>query len=1397
MNRFRYLMFVMTVIAVLALSAMNAAPALADDSAPPPPDTPSVETPPADETTTEAPAVIEEPVSVEAPAVVTDPAPAQNEATVAEALASVPEGTDVVVIDDSGKPVSLATQQAENALSEGDPMWCPAGVAPFGAGCTISYTSLQLLVADVGIGFVPAKNGVIWIENNVNFPSAGPILFDGTPPSGVWDTWSNFSLTFKGGWTGLGSTITSTPSVIHDSLSIIGWNGDITLSDIVITNVSVGDVNNNAALNIVTTKKITLTNVDVTQNTGAGMVHGAYLDNSDGAIASDVVINNSTFTDNKDIGLYLLSDGAITISNLVVNSNGGLGALLDNHFGSNTKGITLTGNSNQFKFNGADGLTAVSYGAITMSSITVTNNGGWGAALINTGGTAAGITLTGTNKFLENYSSGLEIYSDGIVTLSNVAASDNGVTGYNYGYGLKVDNSTATMPKAVTLTGTNEFYNNYNDGLSVISDGAITVSNLTASFNQNGRGVYLENNHNTLSPQNVTLTGTTNVNNNGSDTGLSINTYGAVMIGSINANGNGLFGIDINNTGGPVKPVTINGAFFNAMYNQDTGIRIYSLGVITLNNVQANNNGYNGAYLDNSAGTPAVGVMINGTSSFSYNGYNGLNIQTKGNIVVKDFDADGNNSTEGSNGLYLDNWQSGAGTGNVTLGTTRANWYNSVSGNYDSGIQIFSNGIVSLYNITADNNGNPAAPISPEGSGLRIVNGTSSTPKAVNLFGENDFSGNLDDGLNINSKGAVTLNKITANDNSNGYGVYVANNFNNLVPQNVTLLGYGDFSGNGSDGLVIHTFGNILLNSVYSNSNNGNGVYVDNASAATLAKPVTINGYASVYSNNGDGLYVLSLGAITIANLDASFNNYGATLDNSPSTTHAPVTITGGAFTSNNSIGYGMAVTSKGAITINVVDAWVGNNATFGWNLDNHLPGSVGGVTLTPSAANNIDFSSNGTYGLWIQSLGSIKITNLDVYDSSNGNGATLDNAFTGSVGTVTVTTPTGVNAFNGNSGNGLVVYSNRAITLNNLYAESNSGTGVYLDNSLSGVSSPQSVTILGSGTFLSNGDNGLSVFSYGLITTNNLTANDNGQNADTVTPTGWGVILDNCHINGPSCDSQTAKGITLNGINTFNGNFQDGLDVVTPGAIKANQLTAISNGGNGAYLDNQWGAGFFGITLTGTNVLESNGSSGMDIFSNGVVTLSNVSANWNISGDGLYIDAVNTSDGPPNVTLSGTNTFLGNGATGLTILSTGIITLNNVTAKWNTDEGAYLDNYIFAPGYWTPVPANTISLTGTNVFSSNGATSNSDGLYLNTYGNISITKITADDNGGSGVDAYSEFGNIAITCGSMTNNVSYGWFLDTIGTATLKGVFATGNLAGNSVLLSGTLVQTRTCPLP
>ena len=118
----RFSLTTVMIMLVLIFSAIITVPAYADDLVPPPID------PPAD-VTTPSNAVNTESVPADSAPVAATSMPTAD-STVADILAQVPDGTQVIVTNAAGDVVPLATTEATQTMFNGDPIWCPTGVAP-------------------------------------------------------------------------------------------------------------------------------------------------------------------------------------------------------------------------------------------------------------------------------------------------------------------------------------------------------------------------------------------------------------------------------------------------------------------------------------------------------------------------------------------------------------------------------------------------------------------------------------------------------------------------------------------------------------------------------------------------------------------------------------------------------------------------------------------------------------------------------------------------------------------------------------------------------------------------------------------------------------------------------------------------------------------------------------------------------------------------------------------------------------------------------------------------------------------------------------------------------------------------------------------------------------------
>lgn len=1242
------------VLTVLFLGGITASPAFADDSAPPADDS-----------------------------AVSDPAPPEETEPIETILPDLPEGNAVVIVDEAGNPVALGTQQAEEILMTGDPMWCPVGVTPGGAGCSPSFTIFYDNGMTLGLipwlmANQPAKDGVIWVASSYNSADeiAGTtvIQLNGAALGAM----ANYKLTIKGGWSGVtGSTATdplAPTTFTGDALHIINWNNDITLSDIVIT----GSSNLNALL-VQTTKNVILTRVKSEGNSN----NGANIDNTaSGSGTGSVTITASQFKNNTGgNGLTVNSNGAIILKDVTAQANANHGAILDNKASATAAPVTLSGDL-QFNNNGNSGLAVDSLGKITITDLNANYNWAWGAMLSNAyGSSTAGISLSGTNIASGN-GSGIYILSYGPVTLNNMIANANA------GTGAYVQNNAGALPAPVTLTGSSQFKYNGGYGLRIISSGLVTASNLTANGNQDGAWI-----DNGSGVADVKITGT-NLFNDNLGGGLMITSKGAIITNNLTASENGaggVYGVGVflqNSTSPVAKSVTLTGVnLFNG--NFESGLYILASGAITTNTLTANENLGYGVLLDNqSLGvTSPQNVTLNGVNTFNDNFVNGLAISTYGGVKTNSITA---NDTVSDAGAII--------TSASSLNMTGVNTFNN---NGYTGLYVYISGLIKINSAVALNNAD---------AGLYLNNTTAAAPAAVTLTGNNNVSENSGIGMAIASYGAVLINNLTANLNDLE-GVAINNTY---APSNpVKFTGYLNLIKNGQTGAFILTYGSVGMNAVNASNNGGSGVYVG-GSLGSILNSFTLTGNNAFNNNDESGLQVEVKGAITVNNVTANSNGIGSM------------------------------------------------NVQYGALLENNFTGSASGITLTGTNT----FNGNKDGGLLVMSNGVITTNNITASNNQNASGAKLDNLGAASPIKVVIN---GVNTFNYNGNMGLEVYSNGAITANSLSASNNTNTGVRLDND--GAGAAGGVTLTGTNVFNKNtNSNGLYITSLGTVNVKNITANLNNLN---------GAYLDNS-------SAPTPQNVTISGTNVFNDNASNGLHVATNGSISANSITANANNGDGVYLDNDGMTSSGNILLTGTSTFNGNLYHGLDIWTNGNVTLSNVTANGNGTSAVIGHGVSSITSQQKSFTLLGFNTFNNNFANGLYVQAGNTVALNNIAAKGNLWGGAIISNT-------NGGAVANVSLNGTNTFNQNNGT----GLLITTNGALSITKISADGNASRGVQV-SAGSTVTITCGSFTNNISNAAAITALGLVKYIGVFAYGNSLDTLTNMgAGGFSITRKCPLP
>ncbi|MFN3786733.1 MAG: hypothetical protein ACK4RS_07825, partial [Thiothrix sp.] len=146
---FRKLFTTITLTFVLGMSAVAAAPVYADETSPEEPVKVVEQTAPEEEASPES-------TQEETPLPADVQPDAESETsdsieTVESILETLPEDTQLIVLDEEGEALPLATEEAAQAIIIGDPIWCPASVAtptPSLNGCSGSYATFAALLAD-------------------------------------------------------------------------------------------------------------------------------------------------------------------------------------------------------------------------------------------------------------------------------------------------------------------------------------------------------------------------------------------------------------------------------------------------------------------------------------------------------------------------------------------------------------------------------------------------------------------------------------------------------------------------------------------------------------------------------------------------------------------------------------------------------------------------------------------------------------------------------------------------------------------------------------------------------------------------------------------------------------------------------------------------------------------------------------------------------------------------------------------------------------------------------------------------------------------------------------------------------------------------------------------------
>ncbi|MFN3491289.1 MAG: beta strand repeat-containing protein, partial [Anaerolineales bacterium] len=587
---------------------------------------------------------------------------------------------------------------------------------------------------------------------------------------------------------------------------------------------------------------------------------GAYLDNTASATQASVTVKNSTFNSNNRRGLTIYSNGAVTLNNVSASANGNRGVQISNTFDSTPSVVSVT--KGFFNNNGAAGLYIASNGAVKLSQITALSNSDIGVLVDNTPAAAPqAVTVSGFLTANDNGNYGLYILSDGAVTLSNITADGN-TNG-----GAFINNIAAPKPQAVTISGVNSMsYNSIANGLYILTLGAVTLSSITAQGNGD-YGVYIDNAASPV-PSAVNIKGVNVFSNNG-NTGLNVFSAGAINLYNITANGNAAVsndvGVYLSNDTNPAKPQNVSLFGVNTFNsNAEGGLVIFTYGAVTLNNISAYYNGFDtvdgsgdGVYVDNDGGTLAKPVSLKGVNAFHGNDGGGLVVYSLGAVSVSNISANYN----GWLGAYIDS------AGSSFQSPVTISGYGVFNANSYSGLAILSRGAVTTTNLSASGN---------LGYGVYIYTIGITKPQAVTMKGNNTFTANGDagfeSGLVVSADGNITVSNLTASQNFymgarlDNYTNWAVNSFPTFG--SIVVTGFGNFFDNGNDGIYVETQGNVTLSYITAVSNGDDGVFI-----WTHGTGSKVNLTCVLATQNDFGLWMNAPASVlTIKGLSASGN---------------------------------------------------------------------------------------------------------------------------------------------------------------------------------------------------------------------------------------------------------------------------------------------------------------------------------------------------------------------------------------------------------------------------------------------------------------------------------------------------------------------------------------------
>ena len=460
--------------------------------------------------------------------------------------------------------------------------------------------------------------------------------------------------------------------------------------------------------------------------------------------------------------------------------------------------------------------------------------------------------------------------------LTNISNSNLTVTGgWNTSTGVIDPNTPSTFSDTQIIIGSS----------ASPWGGSLTINNISMQFS-NGSDVHAPPPVPAENGLTLYATGDVSLNNvdvtNAHSAGADINAGGGVTIQNSNFLRNRTTGTIVRATGN----VTVVDSTFGNQTNtrrQEVGLDIVTSGAVTLSNVLANSNRHAGVNIVAGEAVTIQNSQFNDmrdidrtTTPETFLGY-GLDVTTPGEITLE--------GVQGNNNFLWGARLNGGGNIAIRDSIFNANSTEAPGFIDDTGLFITGGSLVSLFNVTADQNRLYGAQINAAGTVSISDSSFSNNRGVINTAGVDTYHGH---GLQVTSLADIIINNTTADGNmlfggqltASGQVAIANSSFSNTsTGSDANALGKGleivggntnlasvTLDNNQTYGATIQTAGTVWLQTVTATNNGADGVALQAACTTLLG---------GTYSGNAG--YGLNLGNSALNLLGApTFSNNGA-----------------------------------------------------------------------------------------------------------------------------------------------------------------------------------------------------------------------------------------------------------------------------------------------------------------------------------------------------------------------------------------------------------------------------------------------------------------------------------------------------------------------------------------